>query len=201
MEEHPVQYFEDHPASIDRKLGEGQLRIDFSAVQAVPEGALRRLDEDIVAAGGAWQPDPIAEGAVGFTMFDSATSHDNSLTVLLADDRITEAPSQSLVRVRSKDGRSYLGTIVAGPFAEPDGLRADSSVLVTVVTRGGIFVPPYHGRVQVDILGEERPGGLIPPRYRPLPNSPVFVLDRQETADVLRVDGDIQLGQVIGQED
>ncbi|MBA2451089.1 MAG: ATP-binding protein, partial [Chloroflexi bacterium] len=133
-------------------------------------------------------------------MFDSGSSQDNSVTVLLSDGHIADAPSQSLVRIRSKDGRRYLGTVVAGPFAEPDGLRADSNVLVTVVTRGGIFVPPYHGRVQVEILGEEHDGGLVPPRYRPLPNSPVVVLNDAETAEVLRSDGDIQIGQVIGHE-
>lgn len=174
---------------------------DTAEVLAVPREALRLLDADIAAAGGAWQPDPSHAGAVGFTMFDSGTSHDQSVTVLLSDERIAQAPSQSLVRIKSKDGRVYLGTVVAGPFAEPDGLRADSSVLVTVVTRGGIFVPPYHGRVQVDILGEEgRDGALLPPRFRPLPNSPVFVLDEAETAAALQVEGDLQVGRVIGQE-
>lgn len=172
----------------------------------VPRSAMRSLDGDMATIGEAWQPDPANAGAVGFTMFDSPASEDNSVTVLLADEHIRDLPSQALVRIRSKDGRTYLGTVVAGPFAEPDGLRADSSVLVTVVTRGGIFVPPYHGRVQVTLLGEERHDGeggtsLVPPRFRPLPNSPVFALDVAETAAVLRVEGDLQLGQVIGQED
>lgn len=176
---------------------------DLGTVLEIPDDALRRLDGEIEAAGGALPPDPEREGAAGYTMFDSPASEDNSLTVLLADAHIVDMPSQSLVRIKSGDGRRYLGTVVAGPFAEPDGLRADSNILVTTVTRGGIFVPPYHGRVQVEILGEERDGalgGLVPPRYRPLPNSPVFVLDERETARVLHADGDIQLGQVVGRE-
>ncbi len=175
--------------------------VDLDRALPVPVDALRSLDEQIAAIGGALPPDPLRDNAVGFTMFDSPASQDNSVTVLLSDTRIADAPSQSLVRIHSKDGRTYLGSVVAGPFAEPDGLRADSTVLVTVVTRGGIFVPPYHGRVQVEILGEERDGALVPPRYRPLPNSPVYVLDSQETTTVLQAAGDIQLGQVIGQED
>lgn len=184
-------------------VGESNLLTLFEGAQAlpVPEEALRALDEDIVAGGGPVQPWPGSEGAIGFTMFDSPRSEDNSVTVLLSDEHLADAPSQSLIRIRSKDGRSYLGAVVAGPFAEPDGLRADSSLLVTVVTRGGIFVPPYHGRVQAEILGEEREGTLVPPRYRPLPNSPVFVLGHSEVASVLHVEGDIQLGQVIGQEE
>lgn len=173
---------------------------DSSDLITIPEEALRELDRDIERAGGDRPPDPVLAGAVGYTMFDTPSSQDNSVTVLLADAQIGRAPAQSLVRIRSKDARSYLATVVAGPFAEPDGLRADASVLVTVVTRGGIFVPPYHGRVQVEILGEEQDGALVPPRFRPLPNSPVFVLDEAETAAVLQVAGDLQLGRVIGQE-
>jgi uncharacterized protein len=166
----------------------------------VPESALRSLDADIAAAGGPLARDPRAEGAFGFTMFDAPSSEDKLVTVLLSHEEIERIPSQSLVRIRSKDNRSYLGTVVAGPFAEPDGFRADSTILVTVVTRGGIFVPPFHGRVQVELLGEESNGELVPPRYRPLPNSPVFVLDEAETAMRLQVAGDIQLGRIIGLE-
>jgi DNA helicase HerA-like ATPase len=172
----------------------------MSELLELPQSAFRGLDEDIAAAGGALEPDPRLEGAFGFTMFDAPSSEDNRVTVLLSDAHIGDVPSQALVRIRSKDGRDYLGTVVAGPFAEPDGLRADSSVLVTIVTRGGIFVPPFHGRVLVELLGEETEGAIVPPRHRPLPNSPVFVLDELETASKLQVAGDIQLGRVIGLE-
>ena len=91
--------------------------------------------------------------------------------------------------------------VTAGPFAEPDSLRGDSHMLVTVATRGATYQPPYHGRVQVTILGEKLPkGGLCPPRLRPLPNSPVFALSDDESAAVLKADGDIRLGTVVGYE-
>src|ERR1700735_2215941 len=68
-----------------------------------------------------------------------------------------------------------------------------------VVTRGAHYDPPYHGRVQVAILGEELSNGtLCPPRLRPLPNSPVFTLSDEESAAVLKVAGDIRLGMVVG---
>src|SRR4051812_49136412 len=100
----------------------------FADVLAPPEDALRRLDQDMAAASDRVEPDPERESATGFTMFDSASSQDNSVTVLLAHERIALTPSQALVRISSNDGRTYLGTVVAGPFAEPDGLRADSTV-------------------------------------------------------------------------
>src|SRR5262249_39076938 len=140
-------------------------------------------------------------GSIGATMFDLPTSEDHSVTVLLPREHTQAAASQSLVRIKSRDGRNYLGVVTAGPFAEPDTLRADSHILVTVTARGGIYLPPYQGRAQVQILGEELADGtLTPPRLRPLPNSPVILLSQEETANRLQVGGDARLGVVVGQE-
>src|SRR5207253_3024868 len=89
--------------------------------------------------------------------------------------------------------------VTAGPFAEPDSVRGDSPMLVTVATRGGLYQPSYHGRIHVAILGEELANGTLgPPRLRPLPNSPVFALSDQESAAVLKAAGDIRMGLVVG---
>jgi DNA helicase HerA-like ATPase len=139
---------------------------------------------------------------VGRTMFDSGQSEDGSVTVLLPKDQIAKVPTQALLRIRSEqDGRSYLGMVVAGPFAEPDGLRADAKLIVTTTVRGGIFMPRYHGRVQVELLGEEVDGALVPPRFRPLPNSLVTVLEASEKLGALRSAGSLQLGLALGDED
>jgi DNA helicase HerA-like ATPase len=170
------------------------------AIQEPPDDFLQRLDADIEQSGGELQPDPEMAGAIGATMFDLPNSEDGTLTVLLPQENLQVAPSQALLRVRSRgDGRRYLGIVTSGPFAEPDSLRGDSHMLVTVATRGGIYLPPYHGRIQVAILGEEQKDGTLgPPRLRPLPNSPVFALDAAESEIVLHAQGDIRLGQVIG---
>jgi DNA helicase HerA-like ATPase len=162
---------------------------------------LQRLDADIARAGGESEPDPELAGAAGWTMFDLPSSEDNTVTVLLSRGHLQAMPSQSLVRIKSRDNRNYIGVVSAGPFAEPDSLRGDSHMLVTVATRGGIYLPPFHGRVQVSILGEEQAeGDLAPPRLRPLPNSGVFVLTDDEAASILRAEGDIRLGLAIGYE-
>ncbi len=167
-----------------------------------PAGLLQRLDADVRASGGELTDDPEAAGSIGRTMFDLPGSEDNTVTVLLPRESIQQAPSQALMRITSKDGKRYLGIVTAGPFAEPDSLRADSHLLVTVSTRGGIYLPPYHGRVQVSILGEQQEdGSTSPPRFRPSPNSPVFALDARECAQVLRTQGDIRLGLVVGHGD
>jgi DNA helicase HerA-like ATPase len=161
-----------------------------------------RLAADIATAGGAMPPDPELAGAVGCTMFDLPGSEDLSLTVLLSNANLQRVPAQALVRIKSRvDRRSYLGVVTAGPFAEPDSLKADSQILVAVATRGANYLPPFHGRVELSLLGEElSDGSLAPPRLRPLPNSPVFVLSDQESEKLLHCDGDLRLGLAVGHE-
>jgi DNA helicase HerA-like ATPase len=165
----------------------------------LPTDFLERLDRDIGEAGGELEPDELRQGSIGTTMFDLPNSEDGTLVVLLPREHLLKTPSQALLRIKSTDGRTYLGVVAAGPFAEPDSLRGDAPMLVNVQARGGIFLPPYHGRIQVNLLGEERADGkLVPPRFRPLPNSPVFVLDEVESAAVLKAGGDIGLGLAFG---
>jgi DNA helicase HerA-like ATPase len=167
----------------------------------LPEDVMEQLAKDTAEAGGEWSAPAEYIDAIGRTMFDLPNSEDNTVTVLLPNDAVHAAPSQALVRIRSvSDNRRYLGIVVKGPFAEPDGLRGDAPIMITTAVRGGIFIPRYHGRVQVELLGEEVEGTIIPPRLRPLPNSPVFVLDMDETAQTLHLDGDIPLGVPVGYE-
>jgi uncharacterized protein len=170
-------------------------------VQAVPAPALREMERTIDEVG-EWKLPPEYEGSVGRTMFDSPSSEDDTVIVLLPNERLKDMPRQSLVRIKSvPDKRTYLGVVVEGPFAEPDGLRADSPIIVSVTVNQGILMPKYHGRVHVELMSEQLDdGSLIPPRRRPLPNSPVFVLGSAEAAEVLRVGGDIKLGVAFDQE-
>ncbi len=175
------------------------------AVQAVPAAVLESLDQQIAAAGGEWQPSPLDEGSVGRTMFDTPASDDGTVTVLIPREHLDALPRQALVRIRSvTDGRSYLGAVVKGPFAEPDGLRADTPIVVTATVhgQGHMLFPKYHGRAQIGLIGEELDdGSVIPPRRRPRPNSPVFVLDAAETAARLNTGGDVRLGIAESQEE
>lgn len=182
--------------------GEGKTT-EAQSVMPVPDAALQTIGEQIEAAGGEWQEPPEYAGSMARTMFDSPSSDDGSVTTLMGPDKIEVLPRQALVRIKSDDGRAYLGVVVAGPFAEPDGLRADAPILVAVTVRGALLLPKYHGRAQVALISEELKGDpptYVPPRRRPRPNSPVFVLDADETAAVLKTDGDIQLGLLEGNE-
>ncbi|MEN3334864.1 MAG: hypothetical protein V7641_4229 [Blastocatellia bacterium] len=180
---------------------------DDKGVKQMSEGFGLELEEEIELAGGAWEENPEFESAVGRTLFDTPASKDNTVTVVVPKKKMGLIASQSLVRIGSLppesdgDGRKYIGAVAEGPFAEPDGLRGDAPIMVVTTVRGGIFMPPYHVRVQVQVMGEEVDGSVVPPRFRPLPNSPVFVLDDEETADRLGLDGDIEIGYAVGFKD
>lgn len=170
---------------------------------------LNTLNKEIQNNGGEWKEDFNCIGADGMTMFDIPGSQDNLITVLLPKKNIRNIGAHSLVEIRSRtkenggDGRIYRGIVVAGPFHEPDGIRADAHMMITTTINGAIFMPNFHGKVQVELLGELFDAIMMPPRFRPLPNSPVFVLDKDQTADVLKVKQDpgITLGMAIGHDD
>ncbi|WP_336243715.1 ATP-binding protein [Corallococcus exercitus] len=146
-------------------------------------------------------PDPELVNAVGFTHFDTSNSDDNVLTVLMTRDDLHRLASQTLVRVKSReDKRDYLGVVVRGPFAEPNAVPANSTMAVGVITHGKklTYTFEYHGRAEIELLGQEVGGVLQPPRFRPRPQSPVFVLSEEESAKVLGVGGPLSLGRVVG---
>ena len=137
----------------ETKLDNLQGDVEAEASRPMSEDFTSLLEEEIDVAGGEWQENEESSGSVGFTMYDAPTSKDNTVTVLLPAEQIGKMPAQSLVRIKSRakerggDGRQYLGAIIEGPFAEPDGLRADAPLVVTTTVRGARFMPRYHGRV------------------------------------------------------
>lgn len=171
------------------------------------EQTLREIVESEIAQnGGEGVADSNLDTCDGVTMFDMPNSEDNLVTVLLPLKNIKKIGAHSIVEIRSRskesggDGKFYRGIVVAGPFHDPDGLKADAPVLISTTINGAIFLPNYHGRVLVELLGEIVDNAIMPPRFRPLPNSPVFVLDKEETAKALNVNADpgITLGSAIG---
>lgn len=180
------------------------------APDGTPNEVLRRhSEEDLVAftelrfqaEQAAAELDPELENAVGFTHFDTASSQDNLITVLMTREDLHKLPSQTLVRVKSlEDKRSYLGVVVRGPFSEPDAVAANSTIAVGVVVQGKklSYTFDYHGRAEIEILGEESGSNLIPPGHRPRPKSPVFLLDDEESEHVLGMQGELCLGMVVG---
>src|SRR5687767_8213664 len=89
-----------------------------STVLPVPTDTLLNFAAVADAVGGAYSPRPGTEGAVAYTHFDTSSSEDNAITILLTKDHMDRLPSQTLVRINSLNDdntldRSYLGTIVS----------------------------------------------------------------------------------------
>src|SRR4051812_35421436 len=101
-----------------------------------------RLAAEVTAAGGPAEPRPEDAAAVGRTLFDLPGSTDLTVTVVGPREQDHPVPAPALVRIASRaDGRTYLGVVTAGPFAEPDGLRGDSPMLTAVAPHGGDYLP------------------------------------------------------------
>lgn len=155
--------------------------------------------------GGPYTPSPESVGAVGHTHFDGPSAEDGTVTVLIEKKNMDRLPSQAIVRIKSLDDqgklqRTYLGAVVKGPFAEPDGIPVNSPLLEQNTVQGSRLLARYHGRASVALVGEESGDQLVPPRFRPRPNSPVHVLGDDETSRALKLGGDLRIGLVIGHE-
>lgn len=174
---------------------------DTADRQAATRRAVAGLIETSIAAGGEKQPPKEYEGSFGRTLFDTPGSADGSVTVVMPPDKIHAVTSQALLRIESfPDGRRYVGTVSAGPFYDPDGISAESTAMVIAQVNGAFGMPGHHGRLQVQLLGEEVKSRIGPANRRPMPNSPVFLVDDNEMAQILGLEGDFAIGRVIGHE-
>ena len=137
----------------------------------------------------------------GRTLFDTPGSKDGTIVTVFPQERFEKWRSQALVHIRSIDERVYLAQVANGPYAAPNGLPATSPLLVTTQIEGTLFTLPYHGWVELAILGEVKDENVIAPLYRPRPNSPVKLLALEETRNALKCDGDLRLGRAVGYPD
>ncbi|WP_338865482.1 ATP-binding protein [Myxococcus stipitatus] len=172
-----------------------------SILRPTPPDALEELESLQLSVKPSTPEEEELKKAVAFTHFDTSSSEDNLITLLITREDLHQLASQTLVRIKSReDQRSYLGVVVKGPFAEPNAVPAGSTMAIGVVTQGKkvTYTFDYHGRAEVELLGEETGGVLEPPRFRPRPQSPVFRLDEEESARVLGVGGDLCMGVVVG---
>jgi uncharacterized protein len=123
---------------MDAKHNETAEVVKGDFVKSASPALLAELDE-VATTGRARMAslDPELADAVGFTHFDTSSSEDNLLTVLLSRADLNQLASQTLVRIKSReDKRTYLGVVVQGPFSEPDAVPANSTMAVGVVVQG-----------------------------------------------------------------
>jgi DNA helicase HerA-like ATPase len=167
-------------------------------LRTLPEAVEHELSSAATFANPPWSPDD----SDGRTLFDTPQSEDGTVLAVFPQARFERWRSQALAHVHSaEDDRTYLAQVVRGPYAAPIGLAANTPALVVTQVENALFTPPYHGWAELALLGEVRDGVRHVPLYRPRPNSPVRLLDPEETRAALDCDGDLRLGRAVGHPD
>jgi hypothetical protein len=168
-------------------------------VKPSPAEAGEALAAVAAEAGGPYEEPAEYKGSIGRTTFDDRSSQDGTVTVVLPPENVDVVPSQSLLKITSTaDKREYIASVTAGPFCEPDGMRADAPALISSAVNRAMVMPRHHGRVQATIIGQRIGGGLTAARHRPKPNSPVHSVPDAEMAEILNLKGEMRLGLVYG---
>ena len=171
------------------------------APPAPPADAIQNIGRTADANGGEYKLPKEFDGSFGRTLFDSPSSEDGQLVVVMPPESIESVTTQALVRIHSyPDHRVFVGAVSSGPFYDPDGLKSDSPTMVVSAVAGAIMMPSHHGRVNVSIIGLEHNGRINPANRRPRPNSPVFIVPDDEMSQILGLRGDFGLGVVVGHE-
>ena len=120
----------------------------------------------------------LTEGAIAFVHFDPTTAQSNVVDALVHYEDLQCIDRGLYVLIHSlQDDRYYSGRIIQGPFYDPDALKRDTTPVQFIILNQGagkvLSLPEYHGRVAIEILGEERDGTRFGAMRRPDPGSPV----------------------------
>lgn len=188
---------EDRNKTNTQANGEGDGLVPSQA----PSAAFASIEATAQTNGGEYRPPTEYAGSFGRTLFDSQSSEDGLITVVMPPDEVEHVTTQALVRIHSyPDNRIFVGAVSEGPFYDPDGLRADSPTMIVSAVSGAIVMPRHHGRIGVSIIGLEHNRRIGPANRRPRPNSPVFMVPDDEMSRILGLRGDFGIGVVVGHE-
>ncbi|PKL82032.1 MAG: hypothetical protein CVV24_12245, partial [Ignavibacteriae bacterium HGW-Ignavibacteriae-3] len=143
--------------------------------------------------------------AIGFVNFDSGTSQNNEVEIRIPYEKIKELSRGKYVMIpHDNDGQYYLARLTKGPFYTPDAVSRDSAFArASIVQAGDIeFIPDYHGICFCELIGlfHFNSTHLSGIQTRPHPKSPVYSLPSEKLEELLRLKGNIYLGQLSGYE-
>lgn len=152
------------------------------------------------------QRQQLLKGAIAFVHFDAPSSKSNMVEALVHRDTLTAIDRGRYVSIVCiGDNKEYTGRIVEGPFFDPDALKRDSTPVEFIVMNQNVgkipLLPDYHGRIVIEILGEERNGTLLGAVRRPHPGSPIKPYDTAMMQTMLNLKGQVCLGHLDNYED
>lgn len=143
--------------------------------------------------------------ALGFVNFDSGIGSNNEVEIRVPYDKLKELLRGKYVIIpHDTDGYYYLARLTRGPFFTPDAVSRDSAFArASIVQAGDIaFVPDYHGIGYCELIGlfHYDSSHLSGVQTRPHPKSPVFNLPPDKIQELLKLKGNMYLGQLSGYE-
>lgn len=140
---------------------------------------------------------------VGFVNFDGHSGDGNVSEVIVDAPSIEGFRRGRYVEIENY-GRAvkYLGRVVEGPYYAPDFVGIESSIARVAIQKAASIsmMPDYHAYARVEVLGQIQGDALLGLTTRPLPKSRVNSVDGARLTSLLRIDGDVHVGQLDGYE-
>ncbi|WP_239377080.1 helicase HerA domain-containing protein [Frankia sp. Cj5] len=142
---------------------------------------------------------------LGFVAFDGQGTDNTSSGVLVSEQLRRHFRRDSYVGVDdAEQGIIFLGRVVEGPFHSPHEIGSDSAISRTTLLHPDrtMFRPTYYASGTIEILGEVGPDESVrPTSTRPRPYSRTFIYPADRLRRMLGLEGDMQLGSLLGYED
>jgi len=139
---------------------------------------------------------------LGFVAFDGQGTDNTSSGVLVSEELRRHFRRDAYVGVEdTEQGITFLGRVVEGPFHSPHELGADSAISRTTLLHPDRtqFRPTYYASGTIEVLGEVIEGEtVIPTSTRPRPYSRAFIYPAPRLRRMLGLEGDMQLGALLG---
>ncbi|MFT4154331.1 ATP-binding protein [Parafilimonas sp.] len=143
--------------------------------------------------------------ALGFVNFDSGVGSNNEVEIRVPYNKLRELSRGKYVIIpHDVEGNYYLARLTRGPFFTPDAVSRDSAFAKASIVQAGdiAFIPDYHGIGYCELIGlfHYNSSHLSGVQTRPHPKSPVFNLPPDKIQELLKLKGNMYLGQLSGYE-
>lgn len=143
--------------------------------------------------------------AIGFVNFDSGVGNNNEVEIRVPFSKLNELSRGKYVIIPYEtEGYFYLARLTRGPFYTPDAVTRDSAFAkASIVQAGDIeFIPDYHGICFCELIGlfHFNSSHVSGAQTRPHPKSPVYPLPPDKIQELLKLKGNMYLGQLSGYE-
>ncbi|MEU6721952.1 ATP-binding protein [Nonomuraea sp. NPDC046802] len=142
---------------------------------------------------------------LGFVAFDGQGTDNTSSGVMVSEQLRRHFRRDAYVGINdTEQGITFLGRVVEGPFHSPHEIGPDSAISRTTLLHPERtqFRPTYYAAGTIEILGEvTNSENVLPTSTRPRPYSQVFIYPSDRLRRMLGIEGDMQLGSLLGYDD